>query len=374
MRYDVIVAGAGPAGCTAGSELAQRGYSVLILEKETFPRNKLCAGGLPRKILRYVDIEESDVVEDRIRILEFYLRPDHRFALESTRPFIFTVRRDRFDSLLLRKARQRGCSVREGEPVRRLIQRNNGVTVQTNAGTYHGRILVGADGATGAVRRLAGFRPHRRLIATLQTNLPLNGALRRRFQGRIWIGFGWVAHGYAWIFPQRNDLVVGMGVVAPQRRARLLKRAFHKLLSQLSDGRQGVPVSSFPIHIYGRRQPLVRGKVLLAGEAGGLVQPLTAEGIYYAITSAHHSADAIDQYLSGQHSDLSLYQRCIDLEMGSFFSKSRLFSGLFYGLPRLSFRLFVNDNRYIRRYLGMEEDGDAGGLNNRCVFNDWRVS
>jgi geranylgeranyl reductase family protein len=360
MEYDVIVAGAGPAGCTAGSELAQRGYSVLILEKKIFPRDKLCAGGLPRKIQRFIDLEDNDVVEDRIRRLEFSLRSGRRYVLQSERPFIYTVRRDRFDALLLCRAKERGCLVREGEAVRRLSLKGDRVLLRTDAGTYSGRVLVGADGVAGAVRRLAGFRPHRRIIATLQTHLPLNNSLRRRFRGRVWIGFGWVTNGYAWVFPRRDHLAVGMGVASPRRRAPLLKRAFRKLLCQFSSESLGERIFSYPISIYGRRQPLVKGPVLLTGEAGGLVHPMTAEGIYYAMKSAHHAAVAAHQYLSGQRADLLSYQRTIDRDMGSFFLKSRLFSGLFYGLPRLSFRLFVNDNRYLRRYLGVEDDGAPG--------------
>jgi len=357
MMYDIIVAGAGPAGCTAGRELALKGYSVLIIEKQVFPRDKLCAGGLPRKVLRFIDVEQRDVVEDRIHRLEFSLRPDRRFILESNQPLIYTVRRDRFDQLLLRKAGESGCMIREGESVRRLVLRRDRVTVRTDAGEYHGRVLVGADGVTGAVRRLAGFRARRRLIATLQANVEMNGSLRRRFQGRIWIGFGWITHGYAWIFPRRDHLAVGMGVAAPRRRVPLMKRAFQDLLKHLHCRPDDVDILSHPIHIYGHRQPLVKGPVLLAGEAGGLVNPMTAEGTYYAMKSAREAAVAIHRYVARESADLSPYQLAIDRGMGSFFSRSRLFSGLFYGLPRLSFRLFVNDNRYLRRYLGMEQDG-----------------
>jgi len=357
MRYDIIVAGAGPAGCTAGLELARQGYSVLIIEKKVFPRDKLCAGGLPRKVLRFIDLEKKGVVEDRIHRVEFSLRLGRRFVLESEQPLIYTVRRDRFDQLLLRKAREQGCHVRESEAVRRLDLRRDRVTVRTDTADYRGRVLVGADGVAGVVRRLAGFRSRRSLIATLQAHVDLNEPLRRRFRGRIWVGFGWIPRGYAWIFPRRDHLAVGMGVDTSRRRVPLMKRAFQDLLQQLHCRPEDVDILSYPIHIYGRRQPLVKGPVVLVGEAGGLVHPLTAEGIYYAMKSARQAAIAVHRYLTGQHPDLLWYQRSIDRGMGSFFSKSRLFSSLFYGLPRLSFRLFVNDNRYVRRYLGMNQDG-----------------
>jgi geranylgeranyl reductase family protein len=362
MRYDIIVAGAGPAGCTAGRELAGQGYSVLIIEKQVFPREKLCAGGLPRKVLRFVDLETENVVEDRIYQAEFFQRPNRRFVLRSERPLIYTVRRDRFDQLLLQKAREKGCLVRQGETVHRLDLRRDRVIVRTDAGEYRGRVLVGADGVAGAVRRLAGFRSRRRLIATLQTHLPLDASSRRRFQGRIWIGLSWIPYGYAWIFPRRDHLAVGMGMSASRRRAPLMKKAFQELLRQVPCRHEHADIRSHPISIFGRRQPLVKGPVLLTGEAGGLVHPLTAEGIYYAMKSAHQASLAIHRYLAGERDGLWSYQRAIDQGMGSFFSKSRLFYGLFYVLPRLSFRLFVNDNRYLRRYLGVEQDDHRGAV------------
>jgi geranylgeranyl reductase family protein len=357
MTYDIIVAGAGPAGSTAGFELARQGYSVLILEKKIFPREKLCAGGLPRKVLRFVDLEKGDVIEDRIHRLEFSLPPGRRFVFTSNRPLIYTVRRDRFDEFLLRQARNQGCQVREGEAVCRLTLKRDGVTVGTGAAEYRGRVLVGADGVTGAVKRLAGFQSRRRMIATLQADVPMNESLRRRFQGRIWIGFGRIANGYAWIFPRRDHLAVGMGADVPQARAPRMKKAFRKMLCQLGCRPGEMAISSRPISIYGRRQTLVRGPVMLTGEAGGLVHPMTAEGIYYAMKSARQAAAAVHRYLSGRSADLLSYQQAIDHGMGRFFSRSRLFSGLFYGLPGVSFRLFVNDNRFLRRYLGMEQDG-----------------
>lgn len=101
MEYDVIVAGAGPAGNTVGYELSRRGFSVLILEKEELPGDKLCAGGIPWRILKLLDLQDGQMVEDRINKVEFTFRLKERFVLESFGPLIYTVRRRRFDQVLV---------------------------------------------------------------------------------------------------------------------------------------------------------------------------------------------------------------------------------------------------------------------------------
>jgi len=354
MEHDVIVAGAGPAGSTVGHELARKGYSVLILEKRSFPRDKLCAGGLPRRVLKYIDIQDGQVIEDRIHRVEFSWRPKERFVLRSDSPLMYTVQRRHFDHFLLRRAQAAGCQVLESQPVQRWEVTAGKVRVRTPGGEHIGRILVGADGVAGAVSRARGFTHRRRIIATLQSEVPLNGETAREYKGRVWIGFGWVPHGYAWIFPKGDHLAVGMGVMIRGRHAGSLKLSYRQLLRYLFPEHLQVPTSSYPIALWDPGQKLVLGPVLLVGEAGSLVHPITAEGIYYAIKSARLAGEAVDNFLSGAAPDLQSYQRRVHEEMGRFFRTSWLFSGLFYGLPRLSFRLFVNNNRYMRRYFGSD--------------------
>jgi geranylgeranyl reductase family protein len=352
VEFDVIISGAGPAGSTVGYELARLGYSVLILEKETLPRDKLCAGGIPRRILKLFDLQDGHMVEDRIHNVEFTFRQKERFVLESSRPLLYTVRRRNFDHMLVQRALAAGCQVRDGEPVNGLEQKKNGVCVHTPRGKFHARILVGADGVGGAVARLGHFRLRRYIISTLQSEVGMTPETMSRYRGRVWIGFGWVRNGYAWIFPKRDHLSVGMGAALGRGRAKVFRNAFRLLLQALFPRYRGAPVASFPISVGGVKQNLIQGRVLLVGEAASLVHPITAEGIYYAMRSAQFAAEAADGFLNDRAPNLRSYQRLVDDNMGSFFRKSRIFSGLFYGLPRASFRMFVKDNKRLIRYFG----------------------
>jgi geranylgeranyl reductase family protein len=354
MEYDVIVAGAGPAGSTVGYELSRMGYSVLILEKEPLPRDKLCAGGIPRRILKLIDLQDSQMVEDRVTRVEFTFRQKERFVLDSPGPLVYTVNRRNFDEMLTRRAQAAGCQVRDGEPVQGLNKSRSLLWVSTPRGEYGARILVGADGVSGAVAKLGHFRRKRQIISTVQSELRMDPEDFDRYRGRIWIGFGWVRYGYAWAFPKRNHLSVGMGAAVGGGRGRDFRSAFRFLLRSLFPQHQNVPVASFPISLGGIKQNLVQGRMLLVGEAGSLVHPVTAEGIYYAIKSAQLAAGVIDDFLRGRASSLQPYQRLVNEKMGSFFRKSRIFSGLFYGLPHLSFKMFVEGNGKLIRYFGME--------------------
>ena len=126
------------------------------------------------------------------------------------------------------------------------------------------------------------------------------------------------------------------------------------LLRYLFPQQQDAPWASFPIALSGFHQNLVRGRTLLVGEAASLVNPLTAEGIFYAIKSAMLAAETIEDLFRQRVPDLESYQRRVDHEISSYFRKAMVFSSLFYGLPRISFRLFVKNNRHLIRYFGSE--------------------
>lgn len=294
------------------------------------------------------------MVEDRIDKVEFTFRDRERFVLESSGPLIYTVRRRCFDQFLVQRAQSVGCQVKDGEPVEGLDLRKGRISVCTPRGERLARVLVGADGVSGAVARLGRFRRKRQIISTLQSEILMDSEALRQYRGRVWIGFGWIPNGYAWIFPKRDRLCVGMGAAVRGRRANVFRYAFRSLLGHLFPQHRDAPVSSFPISLGGIRQNLVRGRVLLVGEAANLVHPVTAEGIYYAVKSAQLAAEAVDDFLTQRTLDLEPYQRRVDEEIGSLFRKARIFSGLFYGLPHMSFRLFVKNNEKLIRYFGTE--------------------
>lgn len=214
--YDVMIAGAGPGGATAAYELACRGIRVGVVEKQRLPRSKPCGGCLSLKIDRLLDPDFHPLVERTIHGVRFTfkgLRPVHR---RSDRPVAYMVMRDRFDAWLVAKARQAGAEVHEGEAVRVVHEQADGVEVDTTRGTYHGRFLIGADGATGVVARQLGLKPGKRLAVALEGEATVPPILLEALGDEVWIEFGSIPYGYGWVFPKGTHLSVGIGGLKDQ--------------------------------------------------------------------------------------------------------------------------------------------------------------
>jgi len=154
---EVIVVGAGPAGSIAARELATRGISVLILEKETFPRYKVCGGGLTHKILTELPFSVEEVIENTIHSVRFSHKFSTSFLRTSEKPFIYCTMRSKLDAFLLEKAVNAGTMVITGEQVTGIKQEPGFVEVITKKRNYTGKLVIGAEGAAGIIARSTGL-------------------------------------------------------------------------------------------------------------------------------------------------------------------------------------------------------------------------
>jgi geranylgeranyl reductase family protein len=292
-RYDVIVVGSGPAGATAAFHLGEAGLNVLVIEKESLPRYKTCGGGLSTRFLRdsfpfsFDPVLSSDVHAITYDLGEFSVtipvRPGE----------IGMMMRADLDRFILSHARVR---VEQGDPVKKVEEKKDEVLVATRQGKNYGaRYLIGADGANSIVAHAVGLRQKREMAAAIEVEAQVDAQTLQRFQGRPVFIFGELRFGYLWIFPKANHLSVGIAAMHPKRG---------ELQSRLKDvmKRYGIPIDDLPLHghpipIYSERQPISTDRVFLVGDAAGLADPLSGEGIRYAIKSGRLASQAI---LSGQ--------------------------------------------------------------------------
>ena len=320
--WDVIVVGAGPAGSAAAlSALRVRpGSSVLMLERADFPRDKCCGDGIAPHVL---DVLTSLGLPESF---EDY-RPVHRLHLgylhgagrstsgRMARPAC-VVPREVFDARLVAAAVGHGARLRQ-HTVRTVEMRPDRVVLD---GTISGRVVVAADGAESVLRRRLGF--HRNgyghLAVAIRGYAPVLRELRH--EQRIVFGRGdWPA--YAWSFPIGDGRAnVGYGeVLRPRRplsRAHLMER-LEALLPGAAGGAVRWRAHHLPLSSQRPRQP--SGRVLLAGDALSLVNPMTGEGIYYAVLSgacagatavlAGHSGDPGASYRSELRRQLGRHLR-----------------------------------------------------------------
>jgi geranylgeranyl reductase family protein len=340
--YDAIVVGAGPAGASAAYWLGEAGKRVLVLDKERLPRYKPCGGGMSRSVLERFSFDFSPVVEREIGTVCFRFRDGREVTagLPGRPPFVM-VMRDRFDYLILQHAR---ADVRDGVQVMSLRQDEAGVEVATRSGeTFRARCLIGADGANSCVARLAGLRRDKQMGMAIEVEAPVNGGLLEKYADTALFIFGTPPFGYLWIFPKAEHLSVGIGAFAGQGAK--VKNVLRQEMAKLGVEVDGAPQHGHPLPIYMRHEPLHRGRVMLVGDAGGLMDPLLGEGVRHAIASGRMAAEAV------LADDLPGYTRRVHREIGADFLWGLRWARVFYEHPWGCFDLAVRNPRFVKAFV-----------------------
>jgi geranylgeranyl reductase family protein len=285
--YDAIVVGAGPAGSTCAYRLASAGASVLLLDRARFPRDKPCGGAVTARALREIPVEIDDVVERVVSRFELRLRHQQGFSRTAPVPLAYLTQRRRLDSYLVSRAVEAGAELRDGCPAADV--RQNGVDGD------RADVVIGADGANGICRRALGATPAHRYAVALEGNLPYE----ERYADRLVLDFGTIRGGYHWVFPKGDHLNVGVGGWAdqgPQLRSHLgrLCAAYGFDPYSLAN------VRGHRLPFRRRGSALAVGRVALIGDAAGVADPLSGDGMYEAALSAKFAARHALRILSGE--------------------------------------------------------------------------
>jgi geranylgeranyl reductase family protein len=339
QRYDVIVVGAGPAGATLAYELAKREIGVLVLEKEKLPRYKCCAGGVTSKAAKLLDFDISEVVEDVIYELSFTFNMGRPYLGQNSQPLIYTVMRDVFDNFLVNKAQQLGVVLIDGQKVTQIEVSADWVEVFTAGNSFGSRLVVGADGVYSVVARKLGMRRSIEYLVGIESEIFVPEEELVKWKSRVHVDLGCIPGGYAWVFPKRSHLSVGAGCLVS--KAKSLNRRHQKFLNSLGIGSYTIARSSSHLIPTCTKGRLVwQDKALLLGDAAGLTDPLTGEGIYNAIQSAQLAAPVIENSLLGGEVGLQDYQQVVERKIMSELKIARTLSKNFIRFPRLTFGMF----------------------------------
>ena len=289
--WDVVVVGAGPAGCAAAYDLAAAGASVVLLDKQEFPRAKACAGGLTAKAVRALRYSIDPVVKETVRRVRLEGEGVAPILLKHRKPICVMTVRAELDAFCLKKTMEAGAAFRRIGAVRQILRCDKGVELITEGESFRARYVVGADGASGSMRRLCAPGSWFSRAFALEVRTPAPAAIDLTFD------FAAVGNGYAWIFPKNDHWNVGVYIYTADgalTRGRLLdyvrEKAGTTTLDQVTGQYLGLGAGGYQVQDL---RADLRDCVFLVGDAGGFADALTGEGIYGAITSGQSAARAV---------------------------------------------------------------------------------
>lgn len=330
---EVIIIGGGPAGAIAARTLAEAGIRTYLIERD-LKRVKPCGGGIPSAAFEEFRIPES-LIERRVTKIGAISPSLKEITIPLKGGYLAMVRREVFDSYLRKKAEDAGAELIEGLflDLKRgskieTVYRNKGVTKR-----LYGDVLIAADGANSSIALAMGERPPRMFLA-LQERIKVSQELLDNYSDRceFWFGSDISPILYGWVFPKGDHLCIGTGT-DPKDSRRLIDylRRFKEKLGRRLGNMTVIKREASPGSIdVGRR--MVFGNILLCGDAAGLILPVSAEGIYYAMKSGKMAAEEIIR--NGRNNALEGYEE----------KWKRLYGGRFSFMKRLQDTFYRDDD------------------------------
>lgn len=298
VSADVIIVGAGPAGSTAAKQVAESGNaSCILLDKATFPREKVCAGGLLFHSFQTFPYVKDFIENYNYAVTVFAPRLDAKFSITDQNPLLAMTRGRRdFDANLLTLAKRAGAEFYDKTRIVQIKIESTGITAWSQDGrTFTGKIIIGADSVNSVVAKGAGIferkTPEEMGIA-MEQEFPIGNEIENYFGKErnvtLFLHYGHIP-GYGWIFPRTKSINIGIGTnlnygsklkgILSQLIEDLKQKKLIPSSVELTQPRTALLPSTLPTKAgYGER-------TLLAGDAASFCSPITGEGIYYAMSS-----------------------------------------------------------------------------------------
>ena len=339
MQDLTLVVGGGPAGSSCAWKLASAGIPCILIDKAEFPRDKVCGGALSIRaaeilidsgILTHHELEGLALREHRTLFL--WNRDELLRTYTSQDGPVRIISRKEFDSVLLEKAASAGVSIVSGDSV---VSVDSSSVTTSSGKRFCFSNLVGADGCNSIVKKFISGKNNRKTGLGLEYFLPLSDF--NEMPDGLQIHFGHIPYGYIWVFPDNEKVNIGAGAVgSPVSPADIIKA--------LKGFLEARGISCDEYHLQGALMPslsldrnLGTGNIYLAGDAAGLVDHVSGEGIGHAVQSGFLVADCI---ISGGDRSTIRNEKdsCINIVRQSMFYRHLLFSPITHGTAMMGLR------------------------------------
>lgn len=294
-HFDVAIIGSGPSGASTAFHLGKAGISTVIIEKEKLPRYKTCGGGFVNRGRKHMPFDISEVIEREFFEVDSYFNNNQEKCYKSKKnsPIITMIMRDAFDNLIVEKAKEFEVTLLENHKLLSIDTKDDKSILKTSQGDLTTNFIIAADGVLSPTAKMAGWQKEtRNLIPALEYEVEVSKEDFERLSKNVRFDFDAVPYGYAWSFPKKNHL--SLGVLTTKKGKINLKEFYKKYLKTLGIRKIiNEDAHGFQIPLAPRTDGFVRGNVFLIGDAAGFAEPITAEGISNAILSGKYIAEAI---------------------------------------------------------------------------------
>jgi len=344
-RYDVVISGAGPSGSLLGYFLSREGINTMIVERQEFPRYKICAGGLQHRSLALIPFDIKKVIQKSLNGILFTYKGKDSFKRRYNASVIHTVDRREFDKFLADKAIEGGCEIAFDEKVIGYEHVKGGLKINTDKRSLQAKVIVGADGIRGTVHRHLTYGSKILKILGYELEKKASQLEKEKYGDSVGLDFGGIKKGYVWAFPKKD--IISYGIGGPFSSAVYMKRYFNQYLNR-SGGMDTSRIMAQSIPIKTEQTPVCGSRVLAVGDAACLGDGFTGEGLYNALRSSRIAARSIRDALSSSTFDFEDYDKQIRDEIFEDIKMSLTFSRIFFLYPLFFYKLLkTNKNFFI---------------------------
>jgi len=315
---DVAIIGAGPAGCAAANILADRGFKVIVLEKDKLPRHKHCGGGISLRCVKALNKLDVNIEEVSLQDYKgFTLSYKELMAKSNLGQTIgWGVYRADFDNLLAKSAIYNGARVCQSK-VNGFKDENGRIKIFTDSCVRDVQILFGADGIRSTVRKELGIEYKENKIGfCLESEVQATSNNIEEFNDLLHLDFSYLKDGYSWAFPKKQGHTINIGIGGYLKSIQDSGFSLEELLTIFARS-HNIPIN--PDEIHGALLPFGgtvdcfgKSNTILLGDAAGLASPLTGEGIPYALESGIIAANCATKFFEEQIPLVKSYTKAIE--------------------------------------------------------------